>query len=522
MIANALALEKESDSRIILPLPRMSFALSDNGGSNGTVGSFNPDRYLRRLAARVAAASTPSEIARETLAWRRDKRYQSLLARFHQRVQLRWQSSEESRGKLVGMRPVHQANSGAHTDASADGSVGGGLGSGSKRDVQVEGDVEISPLHLERLLPDPLEFASSLTPAEVVTDASSSTTPLGAATADEAAAAVLRSPLMAPAGGLRSPILSSARVVPPQHPAPALTPSSSSSGSALQAQVGSFQLLRFGVTNVSSETMVLSLSVHPLQESVGGGWAGGQGVSGSKILLVGTLTREGVTLLPGQSAQHELLVCFTAVGRFHFQFVAKQRLDGSGSSSRAPPPMEAIRTDAPTVAQPDGSDPAALLAFLADQVSPPPPAPVAQAKKSEIANASAPASLSLSSLDTGSALATPAPSPLRSQSTVRRRSLVRGSRGGASEDEDGAQRALDSALTALSGDSAADPLPLASGAEDGSAQFELDLDSSDEEAEGNDEDIAAATTTDAQQQPPLPPPELIFPCHTLMVVQTCL
>ena len=427
---HSLLIDKQCDKRLILPLPRMS------------LGDAAADRYLRRLAQATEADPSAS-------AWQHDALYKSLLARFHERVKLTWTSSDESHGVLVGP------------------------GSGDSASCDPASPADVSPVQLERLLPDPVRFEATLTTLGAIDD-----------TAEDpvVGSPVFRSPQPASSSASASASVASASATP----LPVLS-------SATRALVGRFHLLRVCARNVSSEPLRLSLTIHPFQETVNG--HRDTEILRSSLLVGGSLTRGPDTLNPGDQAILEMQVAFTAVGRFQFQFVATQHQMSAEEKTQAPSATLATAAASISASGQDDTDPFALLESLAQSFPP------ASAASSSSALAS-PASHPTPPL--------PLPSPLR---TVRRRSML---------PSDAAE--MTSGVDAFPAAAAADASGMESTMQRAAtqrAQFQLDVES-DSEAE-EDETVAAATagapsTTVASASAP----SLCYRCRDLMVVQACL
>jgi hypothetical protein len=369
--------------------------------------------------------------------------------------------------------------------------------------------VEVSPVHLERLLPDPLEFDAQLVPVDAPA------TEEGRA-GDEADA--LHSPLLAPRGGLHSPTMPPLSALPPLQRSVHLS-------SGCRAQVGAFHLLRVRVRNVSMEPLSLVLSIHPFQESVNGQW---DTQLHSKLLLVGTLTHAGTVLQPGHSCTHQLMLCFTAVGRFHFQFSAKQHdtapvgmAPDDTARGHAAHTSKLAGSSSLVQALEEDNDPASMLRALAARVTSASTNKGTDAASSAGAGVAGAPALSLSALDTNSPLSSPAPSPLRSQSTVRRRSSLLPADGQAiaasliaAAASSPAARAFDDGALTDSISSAAVP----------SSSFELDVesDSSDEETEAHEPRPQPTLLAAMQSSVVAVPSEFVHRCPNLFCVQTFL
>ena len=360
----------------------------------------------------------------------------------------------------------------------------------------------------------------------------------------------------------RSPTLSSVSAAAAARASSASTPAAPLPvlSSGLRARVGCFHRLSVSLRNVSSEPLSLSLlSIRPFQESVGGGGgcggggggggdAYGDGVAllGRKMLVAGSLTlaldQHHQPLQPGQLVQHQVLVCFTAVGRFHFQFVASQRdenetqqagshcgsggCDGgeiasaipvasSSTTPQGPPLVDASASTATAVVADDSDDPFATLDALAKSLarpSPPAPplAPPAPASHSSLSvSVSAPRNPAAAA-----AAAAPIPSPLR---TVRRRSMMLTDE----SDMHAAAAAFERATTAGSAaDADQSALLAAAAAANVHADYQLDV-----ESDSDTDEPRASVSVPFALAAPVPPsvlPDLVYRCSNIMVVQACL
>jgi hypothetical protein len=160
---------------------------------------------------------------------------------------------------------------------------------------------------------------------------------------------------------LRSPPSSSLGTPSLFSPTPSLPPfrGVSISGGP-RALVGTFHLLRVSLINRTPAAMSLTLTVQPFHESVGGTRDEGASLQ-SKLLIVGGLSHRILVLGPGERVSHQVRVCFTAVGRFQFEFTARQTDAESG-----PPPTAQYAGEAAALLNPHHrSDPFHLLASIA-------------------------------------------------------------------------------------------------------------------------------------------------------------
>ena len=294
---HSLLIDKQSEKRLILPLPRISF------------GSHVDDEYLRRLAHSIAEDSSTAPAS-----WSSDSTFVRLLARFHERVKLTWTSSEESHGSLVGM--------GAQTGQAS---------------------VEITPMHLYRLLPDPIDFQTELAVIDPPGERDQS---------PDVGSPVFLSPKLnpsaSPSGGVTA-----------REPLPVLS-------SGTRALVGSFHRLTVRMVNQTANDLgALELTVRPFQESVNGQL---DTQLQHKMLLVGTLTKRFDHAAPGALLEHSILVCFTSVGRFNFQIVAKQQHQRTQQASSV------VKSSFPAASS--SLDPFSILGSIAAAASAVMPAPV--------------------------------------------------------------------------------------------------------------------------------------------------
>lgn len=410
-----LSVEKRTEKRLILPLPRMSF------------GSCDDDDHLRRLVHDLSTGVV------DKAHWQKDAICLRLLRSFRERVRLTWTSSEESRGVLAGMC----------------GDVG-------------LAPVEITPIHLFRLLPDPIEFRATLTPVDTTQEDDDQ---------DDDTEHELEHALGTPV--FLSPKSTSTIASTTASSPMATSVTTTGSGSETRALVGSFHRLTVELLNRSSSCLgPVSLSILAYQESVGGRL---DTRLEHKLLLAGTLTRRFERCQPTGTERdeqhrctHSLLVCFTSVGRFNFQFVATHSTTPQqAATTTLPPPAQQTTSTVAAVAAAalEQTDPFAILSAFADATEPAAPLSVV-------------------------ALRPPT-------STIRRRSVV----------------PTDATITAAAAGS------LAEEAHTQLDQYQLDVNSSSDEDDDDSQGEAALHDVAPTASPPPRTAELVYRCPHIMVVQ---
>ena len=364
--SHSATLDKYCEQRLLFPLPRL------------TLGTLEEERHLRRLAARSV----------NDRRYQNDAIYQRLLQRFYGRIKVTWRSSDEAYGRLDGF----------------------------EYDPYEDGPSPLTPQQLAMILPDVMDFSYDVTciepNAQMASTSSATPSSLTSATTNDPfiGSPIFRSPTpqlidfyATPAqeatatstliGNTPSNVTPSPPVSfpsphsthmprlmsPPLPPRVSLPPS---------VRIGSFHRLSIQVRPgpVPSQFLLrdraLELVVLPFQESVNGNVD--TSLKG-KLLIVGSLTKtfekgylkeihanqenNATSPYTGSSSSvtlvHQLLLCFTSVGRFQFQFIVREK----DECENVPAASAGSDTISVTAESSTDQDPFALLESIADTLT---------------------------------------------------------------------------------------------------------------------------------------------------------